>query len=89
MVVGTLSYLRNKHFFDLSFKNGHVVFLVVFFIDIAYNVHTDYLTFVAGYPPTEVDAAEQMLMRMPFCKIMHAYHEIGCGLRARALPTCK
>ncbi len=61
----------------------------IFFIGIAYNTHTNLLAFTAGEPPVEFTATEQILMRKPFCKIMFSNHEIGLGVRARALPACK
>ncbi len=61
----------------------------VFFIGIAYNVHTNLLAFMAGDPPVEFTATERILLRKPFCKIMFAFHEMGWGLHARALPACK
>lgn len=61
----------------------------VFFIGIAYNVNRNRLSFIAGDSPVEFSASQQILMGSPFCKIMYAYHEIGWGLRARALPACK
>ncbi len=62
---------------------------MIFFFGIAINVHTGRLVFMAGNPPAQFAATEQILMRKPFCKIMYSCYEIGYGLRARALPACK
>ncbi len=66
-----------------------VLLLVAFFIGIAYNAHVNILSFMAGEPPVEFTATERILMRKPYCKIMFSYHEMGWGLRSRALPACK
>ncbi len=62
---------------------------VICLVGIAYNVHANRLAFMAGDPPTDFAASEQILMRKPFCKFMYLFYDIGWGLRARALPACK
>ncbi len=84
-----LARLKSGLLQRMSQKKYCVLMSVVYFVGIAFNVHSDRLAFMAGDPPAKFVAAEQILMRKPYCKIMYSCYEIGWGLRARALPACK
>ena len=56
---------------------------------IAVNVHVDRLSFFTDPRPARLTNVEQILKCHPYCKIMYAGHDVGWGLRARALPACK
>ena len=73
----------------ISQRKYAAILLGVFLFGIVFNGHRYPLAFMAGDPPIEFKATEQVLMRKPFCKIMFYFHETGWGLRARALPACK
>ncbi len=73
----------------MSRRKFCALMLTFYLAGIAFNVHTNRLAFMAGNPPADFSAAEKLLMRKPFCKIVYSCYEIGWGLRARALPGCK
>ncbi len=73
----------------ISLRKYCALMSALFLAGTAFNMHTDRLAFMAGDPPADFSATEQILMRKPFCKIVYSCYEIGWGLRARALPGCK
>ncbi len=73
----------------MSKRRYAVLLSSVFLLGIVFNGHDHPFAFVAGEPPMEFTATEQILMRKPFCKIMFYYHDTFWGIRACALPACK
>ncbi len=88
-LLSEFAHLSYHLLYRLSQHKYIGILSAVFFVGVALNVHANRLAFMAGEPPSNFVATEQILRQKPFCKIMYSGHEIGWGLRARALPACK
>ncbi len=88
-LLSELAHLSYGLLYQVSQRKYVAILSAVFFVCIAFNVHADRLAFVSGNPPAKFVATERILLRKPFCKVMYSGHDIGWGLRARALPACK